>query len=578
MVSADLSDLVAQIYRADWRQLSLSASISQRLDPEVDWRLGERKATELGRVLGPLRGAVRIPRPDFPERGQVDTEHRLLIAPGGRYRVQTSYGTLVVSDGQQHWFVSDGVAHTEPIWLRRGPGREFCGLLTPQWLVACYELEVSGSVVAGGRPAIQVTGVPRTASTRRHGLYHLLDRVEVLVDAELGILLRSRQVFGGQARESAELHDLVINPPEADSAGLFEPPPGIRIADEADEGERFADCHPPAGAGWEVAGAAASAAATVLGFAIRHAPRRTPAWPSGDAEPDMPGDTALSPDDWHRGQPPDDRTVNLLHRTGRPAPSLTAEVHEWIDPRPLLQHSKVFRDKLPAPLQGIFGPDAVWDAVSARAAEKGPGYRVARLAVERPGQYRLDYSSGDWRKPYQAIASDGRHTTKLFRDRVASGPVKPLDPDLACMLDPAWLLSGWRLAVAGPVRAEGRDGIRIRGVATGAADDGADNLFTQADVIADAELGILLRMTTYVDGQPARRTELRDLRPLDSGTSFRIVPEPGMRSVTDSGGPLGDRNLPRPAEVAATAATLAAAGAVAATGWLDKHRTRRDRR
>jgi hypothetical protein len=146
------------------------------------------------------------------------------------------------------------------------------------------------------------------------------------------------------------------------------------------------------------------------------------------------------------------------------------------------------------------------------------------------------------------------------------------------MLDPAWLLNGWRLAVFGTASVAGRDGIRILAVAAGTA----DNLLTRADVVVDAELGVLLRHTTYVNDQPATRIELRDLRPLDELTSFRIVPRPGLRSVTDSGSPLADLNLPRPAEAAAgaaaTATALAAAGAVAVTGWLEKHRARRDQR
>jgi len=96
--------------------------------------------------------------------------------------------------------------------------------------------------------------------------------------------------------------------------------------------------------------------------------------------------------------------------------------------------------------------------------------------------------------------------------------------------------------------------------------------------VVEAELGILLRNTTYVNDHPATRIELRDLTPLGEKTSFRIVPEPGMRSVTESGGPLGDLGLPRPAEAAATAGAFAAAGAVAFTGWLEKHRARRDQR
>ena len=504
------------------------------------------------------------------------SEHSVLIAPGGHYRIESSDGLLAVCDGEHSWYLSDGEAHRE---LRPRPRSEFHGLLTPQWLIASYDLQVIGAEEVGDRAAIPVTGTPRKAATWRSGYYHFLDRVEVLVDAELGILLRSRQILDGQTLEFAELRDLIINPPEAGMSGMFTLPPDVPVEDEE---EPFADYQPPSGVGWQVAGAAVGAAANALGFALRHAPRRKSGWPTDDEEPGMPGDAVLAPGDWEQRQPPDDRTVNLLHRTGLAEPALTAEVHEWIDALPWIQNFKEFQEKLPAPLEGIFGPDAVWDALGERAAEDGLRHRVARLAVQIPGHYRLDHMSGDWNKRYKAIACDGEHSTKLFEDRVTTGPVKHLDAKFAAMLDPAWLLNGWRLAVIGPASVAGRNGIRIRAVAAATADNGARNLFTRADVVVDAELGILLRNTTYVNDHPATRVELRDLNPLGEKTRFRIVPGPGMRSVTGSGGPLGDLGLPRPAEAAATAAAtagaLAAAGAVAFTGWLDKHRARRDQR
>ncbi len=571
-VSTDISDLVALVYRTDWKQLSLSATISHTSDPAVRRRLRERKTAELRRLLGPLPEALRVREVDHPVGGPVHSERHLLVAPGGRYRVESGHGRLDVCDGEHRWHCSDGVARRDP---RSGPGAKLHGLLTPRWLIACYDdLQVTGSEVAGDRQAIRVTGVPRTASARRHGYYQFLDGVEVLVDVELGILLSSRQIFDGETAESAELHDLVINPPETEMSGMFVLPPDAEVDDE----EPFADFQAPGGVGWQVAGAAAGATANALGFAVRHAPRRKPVWPADDEEPDMPGDAVLAPEAWEHRQPPDDRTVNLLHRTGLPTPALTAQVHEWMDVLPRIQHLKARLEKMPAPFEGILGPDALWDALGERAAEDGGGHRVARLAVRVPGHYRIDFSSGDWNKRYKAIACDGEHTTKLFDDKVASGPVKPLDASFAAMLDPAWLLNGWRLGVVGPASVAGRDGIRIRAVSERTVDDGADNLFTRADVVLDPELGVLLRNTTYVKDQPVTRMELRDLRPLDDKASFRIVPEPGMRSVTDSGGPFGDRNLPRPAEAAATAATLAAAGAVAVSGWLEKHRARRDRR
>jgi hypothetical protein len=577
----DISDLVALVYRADWKQLNLSATISHTFDPEVDRRLRERKSSELRRAMGPLprdssQRAPRFAEVDDEVGRPVHTERHVLIAPGGRYRVESDPAIIEICDGEHCWSMSRGVAHRE---LGPRPGSDFHGLLTPQWLIASYELQVIGAEVVGDRAAIRVTGIPRAAaSTRRSDRYHFLDRIEVLIDAELGILLRSRQIFEGQSPEFAELRDLAINPSEAGISSMFALPPDVPVEEEE---EAFADYQPPSGVGWQVAGAAAGAAANALGFAVRHAPRRKAAWPT-DEEPDVPEDAVLPGEDWEQRQPPDDRTVNLLHRTSLPAPALTAEVHEWIDVLPSIQNFKEFREKMPAPLEGIFGPDAVWDALGERAAEYGHRHRVTRLAVQLTDRYRLDYLSGDWNKRYKAIACDGEHTTKLFDDRVATGPVKRLDARLAFMLDPAWLLNGWRLAVIGSASVAGRNGIRIQAIAARPAHNGADDLSTRADVVVDAELGILLRKTTYVNDHLASRTEFRDLRALDKQTSFRIVPGPGMRSVTESGGPLADLNLPRAAEAAATtataAATLAAAGAVAVTGWLDKHRARRDRR
>jgi hypothetical protein len=565
----DVSDLVALVFRADWTQLSLSARISYTFDPSVAGRLADRRASESDRAMGPLRGAWLRPRIDYEDRSPVHSERSLLTAPGGRYRVEN--GVLVVGDGEHRWSVSGGVALPDQ---RHRLGWDLCELLTPRWLIAYYELQVIGTEVVGDRSAVRVTGAPRTAASRHHGTYHLLDSVDVLVDAELGILLASRQIFEGQTRESAELHNLVLNPPEAGLSGMFALPPGVRTEEEK---EPFADYLPPTGAGWQIAGAVAGVAANALGFAIRHAPRRTPTWPTDDEEPIMPDAAKLAPEDWEDGRPPDDWVVNLLHRTGLPAPALIAEVHDWTDPTPSIQSFRMLQEKMPAPLQGVFGPDAVWEAFGDRVAEDRGGHRVARLAVRVPGRYRLDYVSGDWRKRYRAIACDGEHTTKLFADRVAIGPPKSLDSDLASMFDPAWLLADWRLAVIGLTRVADRDGVAIRAVAT-ATLDGRCELLTRADLVVDLELGVLLRKTTYVNDQPATRIELRDLRPLDDSTNFRIMPGRGIRSVTDSGGPLGDLSLPGPAEAVATTATLAAAGAVAFAGWLEKHRIQRDRR
>lgn len=207
-------ELVGLLYRANWTQLSLSATVTSNGDAAVDRRLRQRKLSELRQLLGPLPKVGPIPGWDLHDEDDSPQhcERHVLLAPGGRYR-----------------------------------------------------------------------------QGRRGGLWHLLDRVEVLVDAELGILLRSEQIFEGLTREVAELRDLAIDPPEGTEPGLFAPPPGLPVTDD-----RWADDCQPSGLGWQVAGTAASLTASAMGFAIRHAPRRQTTWPSGDDEPESTSETGAA--------------------------------------------------------------------------------------------------------------------------------------------------------------------------------------------------------------------------------------------------------------------------------------------
>jgi hypothetical protein len=574
-VRISLPDLVALLYRADWTRLSLSATLAWSRDPAVEWELTQRKLAELRPLFGPLPRIGLLPdwEPDDAYGGPEQGEQQILLAPGGRYRIEAGDGDLVsVGDGRQGWPVEAADCGQQPAV---GPGGPFFGLVAPQWLLACYELTITGEQLAGGRPAIRVLAARRPVPQRRRGgVFHLVDRVEVLVDAELGILLGSELTFAGRAWKTARLRDLITDPAQAAEPGRFalpDPPPGA--GDEARAAART-------GLGWQVAGAAGAAAGSAMGFAIRHAPRRQAVWPSED-EPDMPRDARLSAAEWAVRQPPGDALVKLLYGPVRPALGFAAELHQWVDGEVMHERANMVRLTLPSPLEGILGPDALWEAVGERIGDYG-GHRVARLQVRVPDWYRLDYLSGDWDKRYTSMACDGEHTSKLFTDRVATGPATPLDPDLAALLDPAWLLSGWRLLSSGPVTVRGRAGIRLLAEITGAGEDNTGNSFTATEVVVDAELGILLRQTAYVGEHPAVRTELRELMVRDGDTAedFRIEPARGLRAVADSGGPLGDRNLPRVVETAGTAAGLAVAGAVAGavalTGWLGKHRPRRD--
>jgi hypothetical protein len=85
----------------------------------------------------------------------------------------------------------------------------FAALLCPSWLLSTYDLEVLGPWMACGRPGIRVVGAARQPRTRRLGLFPVLggegtrgaSRVEVVIDRELGILLRCKRSGGAGDRD-----------------------------------------------------------------------------------------------------------------------------------------------------------------------------------------------------------------------------------------------------------------------------------------------------------------------------------------------------------------------------------------
>jgi len=134
--------------------------------------------------------------------------------------------------------------------------------------------------------------------------------------------------------------------------------------------------------------------------------------------------------------------------------------------------------------------------------------------------------------------------------------------------------------VTGEVSVGGRRGYRIIALAPGLPWLSAASQPFTLDLIVDAESGILLRQTQYVGDRPAARCELRNLTSPPRPGDFHVDAGPGLREVSDSGGLFADSDLPGPVKVAATAAAVAATGAMAGapalTGWLQKRRARPD--
>jgi len=143
-----------------------------------------------------------------------------------------------------------------------------------------------------GRAARRLTGTPRpSAPTDGSPGTGLLDRVDLLVDDDTGIVLRWESVFGGQPLEIAELRDFAVDPPAAHEPAWFRPAPGVPDEDSGgpaefrlDRAQRRAAFHPgePLRAGHVGVILAAGAVRLAAGQAARPAPPRE-ASPDPDA-------------------------------------------------------------------------------------------------------------------------------------------------------------------------------------------------------------------------------------------------------------------------------------------------------
>src|SRR4029077_6476993 len=133
------------------------------------------------------------------------------------------------------------------------------------------------------------------------------DRVELIVDAETGILLRREETFEGQVLTLFELTTVTMSPPEADDPARFAPPAGSRpVPDPEDAPGR-------SGLGWQVAGNAAGlAAGGPRGRAPAGAP---PPRPPPRARRPLSGRDAVS----RTGPARSRRRATALRRPARPA-------------------------------------------------------------------------------------------------------------------------------------------------------------------------------------------------------------------------------------------------------------------
>jgi hypothetical protein len=379
-------------------------------------------------------------------------------------------------------------------------------------------------VTAGGRDAIAVSATPRTSGGRlprlRDGFF---DRLEVIVDAEFGILLRREETFEGQRLTLTELTAVVLSPPEAADHTRFAPPPGSHISQGLGESLRQTFNGP----GWEAAKTVAGLAAGGLGAYIRFAPH----WPGHDTTAEdalqaaMPSPEPAAHDS--DGDPPaSDDLLYLLYRSGE-NPVFDATMHQWHDLAAMLA-------RVPDTARAT-GHGGVGYLLDAANRGKTVAHSVARLRTGGRDRYRVDYQSGQSRNNPKTDTCDGEHHWQVYEAKTMVGPAAPLPHHIAGLVDSSWLLER-RLSGAAEIIYRGRRAYQLS-VTRGDSDPAAGPLlFFPADVIVDAEIGCLLRLISYAGDRPASWWELRDIstEPGEPGEFSLHVPS-GVPIVEETG-------------------------------------------
>ena len=565
---AGLPEVIGLLYRADWTRLSLSAELRSETDREP---LPHRSREERSRWFRAWPGQRQ-------DNGRYVGGGALLIGPGGRWRLECpvpgrgAEGEAAEgNDGERGWsWRPPEVGGPAPLPVKMGvaypPVPE---LFCPSGLLGGFTLEVLGAVTVVGRDAIAVAAAPRRDVLGSGSAERSYDRIEVAVDAELGILLRRIETSGGELVTLTELTDVTMNPPQAADPARFAPPPGSHRGET--QGATFS------GPGW----AAADLAAGGLGALLRHAPHQLGHGAAGEQPEAMPSpDPApLEPAD---GSPPPDEVLELLYRSGEPR-NLGATARQWLD---------LFAMAAPLP-EGFraAGRGGLGDLFDAMTRGTAVARTEARLRVSGPDRYRLDFSRRTRRIDSTTIACDGERRWQVFQDGTMVGPAAPLRDHIAFLADSCWLLRR-QLSGGAELTYHGRPARRLHvtpvpgdaEVAPGPLMAFTTDAIVDAptDAIVDAETGCLLRLISYAGDTLVIWSELDDISTEPAGPDeFRVHVPPGTRIVEETGNLIANAVAVMPgvkgtaARAAAEAVNRTANAVSAARSFLDDLRGHR---
>src|ERR1700722_8646213 len=246
----DERELAGLLYRADWTRLALTGTVRGG-----GW-MPNTTFTNRWRTWETGQRTHHFPLPDPPAwmtesvAEPPGAERALILAPGRRYRATSADSSRVVGcDGERAWQWFAGLPAETEVRFDHRPEVPVPELLAPVWLLLGYRLTVGEETTVAGRPGIAVTGVARLSRSRGPagaalmpwGLVPRPERVSVVIDAELGIVLRGESWSGSPDADVTEFLSLEVG--GAADPSVFTPPAGSFFGD-GPSGGRASDRRP----------------------------------------------------------------------------------------------------------------------------------------------------------------------------------------------------------------------------------------------------------------------------------------------------------------------------------------------
>jgi outer membrane lipoprotein-sorting protein len=429
----------------------------------------------------------------------------LWLAPGGRYRADMEYEegdrTLSIFDGELAWFIEDDkVLSLDPA----GAVLPFVELLRPSWVLAEYELEITGRAEHAGRAGYAIRGVARDAARP-------VTALEAVIDAQLGLLLSYAKTGPGAKKEMAHFTELAVNDAESADPGLFSAPAPARDSGPAVPWETRTDRQ-----------------VAELGVAGSHV---------------------------------SDELIGLTYTSALQQRQFSAQFHESVAGEAIaaaLRAEGSHRGSAASQMAEFAAEHLKSLHFTARLAMAIPGrFRVA-VVPERPGGEKVTICDGTY---LWHVYPDRVERRSAIAFPAGFGPLL----DLAWLLDGFLLGTRSAISVAGrqglQVVAEPRNGHEGsgRGVLSRTFFP-----FDRVEAIIDSQLGVALRLVWFWKGQELFRTELSDLTEVIDPVDFQFKPAPGVPVHTISN-PLSAKTLKDAA--AAASGALKFAVEMGKRGW-----------